>query len=81
MPATLTSAMTTGPTFRLRLKLEQAETEVEAEMAKIRFEALGLTPGASVRLRPLEFGLFPADPGAPAAAVPIEASQRQAAVA
>ena len=34
MPATLTSAMTTGPTFRLRLKLEQAEAEVEAEMAK-----------------------------------------------
>jgi sulfate transport system ATP-binding protein len=81
MPATLTSAMTTGPTFRLRLKLEQVEAEVEAEMAKIRFDALGLAPGASVRLRPLAFGLFPADPGAPAAAVPIEVPQRQAAVA
>jgi sulfate transport system ATP-binding protein len=79
MPATLTSAMTTGPTFRLRLKLEQCEAEVEAEMPKTRFDALGLAPGASVRLRPLEFGLFPADPEAPEAAVPIDVQQPQAA--
>ena len=79
MPATLTSAMTTGPTFRLRLKLEQVEAEVEAEMAKTRFDALGLAPGASVRLRPLEFGLFPAEPGSPAVAVRIDVHQPQAA--
>ena len=79
MPATLTSAMTTGPTFRLRLKLEQVEAEVEAEMARTRFDALGLAPGASVRLRPLEFGLFPAEPGSPAVAVRIDVHQPQAA--
>jgi hypothetical protein len=71
--------MTTGPTFRLRLKLEQVEAEVEAEMARTRFEALGLAPGASVRLRPLEFGLFPAEPGSPAVAVRIDVHQPQAA--
>jgi hypothetical protein len=71
--------MTTGPTFRLRLKLEQGEAEVEAEMAKTRFDALGLAPGAAVRLRPLEFGLFPADPGSPEVALPIEVHQPQAA--
>ena len=59
MPAVLTSVMTTGPTYRLRLKLEQVDVDVEAEMAKMRFDALGLAPGASVVLRPLEFGLFP----------------------
>ena len=62
MAAALTSVMTTGPTFRLQLKLEQADAEVEAEMAKSRFDALRLAPGAAVRLTPLEFGLFPADP-------------------
>jgi sulfate/thiosulfate transport system ATP-binding protein len=81
MPATLTSAMTTGPTFRLRLKLEQGDSEVEAEMAKTRFDALGLAPGASVRLRPLEFGLFPADPAVAPVSVPIDTRQPQAAVA
>jgi sulfate/thiosulfate transport system ATP-binding protein len=57
--AALTAVMTTGPTFRLQLKLEQADAEVEAEMAKTRFDALRLVPGAQVRLTPLEFGLFP----------------------
>ena len=51
--------VTTGPTFRLQLKLEHTDAEVEAEMAKIRFDALGLAPGTPVVLRPLEFGLFP----------------------
>jgi sulfate/thiosulfate transport system ATP-binding protein len=60
MPAVLASVMTTGPTFRLQLKLEQTDAEVEAEMAKSRFDALGLAPGVAVRLRPQEFGLFPA---------------------
>ena len=50
-------------------------------MAKTRFDALALAPGASVRLRPLEFGLFPADPAGPAVATPIELHQPQAAVA
>jgi sulfate transport system ATP-binding protein len=59
MAATLTAVMTTGPTFRLQLKLAQADAEVEAEMAKTRFDALRLVPGAKVRLTPLEFGLFP----------------------
>jgi TOBE-like domain len=72
--------MTTGPTFRLRLKLEQVEAEVEAEMAKTRFDALGLAPGASVRLRPLEFGLFPADPAVPSVPVPMDMPQPEAAV-
>jgi hypothetical protein len=70
MPAILTSVMTTGPTFRLQLRLEQAptevDTEVEAEMPKSRFDAQELAPGDPVRLRPLEFGLFP-EPGAPPA--------------
>src|ERR687892_266828 len=69
--ATLTSVMTTGPTFRLQLALEHAEAEVEAEMAKSRFDALGLAPGASVMLRPLEFGLFPTAGSDPAVAIPI----------
>ena len=81
MPAVLTSVMTTGPTYRLQLKLEQAEAEVEAEMAKSRFDALGLAPGASVRLRPLEFGLFPADPAGSTVAAPTDLHQPQAAVA
>jgi sulfate transport system ATP-binding protein len=85
MPATLTSVMTTGPTFRLRLKLEQDAAEVEAEMAKSRFDALGLAPGAPVTLRPLEYGLFAA-PGyepelAAPALLPRAPSQPQAAVA
>ena len=46
MAATLTAVMTTGPTFRLQLKLEQTGAEVEAEMAKTRFDALRLAPGA-----------------------------------
>jgi sulfate transport system ATP-binding protein len=79
MPAVLTSVVTTGPTYRLRLKLEQVEAEVEAEMAKTRFDELGLAPGASVRLRPLEFGLFPAEPGGPPVAVPVNVHQPQAA--
>ena len=81
MPAVLTSVMTTGPTYRLQLKLEQGDAEVEAEMAKSRFDALGLAPGASVRLRPMEFGLFSADPADPAVATPIDLHQPQAAVA
>jgi sulfate/thiosulfate transport system ATP-binding protein len=60
MAATLTAVMTTGPTYRLQLKLAQSDAEVEAEMAKTRFDALGLTPGAVVALRPREFGLFAA---------------------
>ena len=84
MPAVLTSVVTTGPTYRLQLTLEQADAEVEAEMAKIRFDALGLAPGASVRLRPLEFGLVPADGAASAMVVPTARTgfhRRQAAVA
>jgi sulfate/thiosulfate transport system ATP-binding protein len=72
MAATLTTVMTTGPTFRLQLKLAQADVEIEAEMAKTRFDALRLAPGAPVRLTPLEFGLFPADPTDPHFAVPSE---------
>jgi sulfate/thiosulfate transport system ATP-binding protein len=81
MPAVLTSVMTTGPTYRLQLKREQGDAEVEAEMAKTRFDALGLAPGASVRLRPLEFGLFPADPVGSPVAAPTDLHQPQAAVA
>jgi sulfate/thiosulfate transport system ATP-binding protein len=84
MPAVLTSVMTTGPTYRLQLKLEQAEAEVEAEMAKSRFDALGLAPGAPVVLRPLEFGLFPTSGSDPVATVPLtpaDLQHRQAAVA
>ena len=77
--------MTTGPTYRLQLKLEQADAEVEAEMAKSRFDALGLAPGAAVTLRPLEFGLFPAAEAEPAAPIPLrqrlDADPPQAAVA
>jgi sulfate/thiosulfate transport system ATP-binding protein len=82
MAATLTSVMTTGPTYRLQLKLEQADAEVEAEMAKSRFDALRLAPGAPVRLTPLEFGLFSAD-GADPIVVPVGQAMdhRQAAVA
>jgi sulfate transport system ATP-binding protein len=81
MPAVLTSVMTTGPTYRLQLKLSKADAEVEAEMAKTRFDALGLAPGASVKLRLLEFGLFPADPATPAVSTPTGLNQQQAAVA
>ena len=84
MPAVLASVMTTGPTFRLQLKLEQTDAEVEAEMAKSRFDALGLAPGVAVRLRPLEFGLFAMDGADPAAAVPLappSVPEREAAVA
>jgi hypothetical protein len=81
MPAVLTSVMTTGPTYRLQLKLLQGDAEVEAEMAKSRFDALGLAPGASVRLRPLEFGLFSADPAVPELVTPIALDHPRAAVA
>ena len=63
MRAVLAAVVTTGPTYRLQLRLEQVEAEIEAEMAKSRFDALGLAPGAVVVLRPVDFGLFP-DPGA-----------------
>jgi sulfate/thiosulfate transport system ATP-binding protein len=69
MPAVLTSVVTTGPTYRLQLRLDRAETEIEAEMAKTRFDALGLAAGARVALRPLEFGLFPTTGSEPATAV------------
>jgi sulfate transport system ATP-binding protein len=69
--ATLTSVMTTGPTYRLRLELERADAEVEAEMAKSRFDALGLAPGALVTLRLREFGLFPAAGTNPAGSISI----------
>jgi sulfate transport system ATP-binding protein len=82
MAAALTSVMTTGPTFRLQLKLKQADADIEAEMAKSRFDTLGLAPGALVTLRPREFGLFPAPEADPALAVPIaRKDHRQAAVA
>jgi len=71
MAATLTSVMTTGPTYRLRLELERADAEVEAEMAKSRFDALGLAPGALVTLRLREFGLFPAAGTNPAGSISI----------
>jgi hypothetical protein len=63
--------MTTGPTYRLRLELERADAEVEAEMAKSRFDALGLAPGALVTLRLREFGLFPAAGTNPAGSISI----------
>jgi ABC-type sulfate/molybdate transport systems ATPase subunit len=84
MPATLTSVMTTGPTFRLQLELDQGGGEVEAEMAKSRFDALGLAVGVRVALRPLEFGLFPAAEPAPAEvahAPPLDLRRREAAAA
>jgi sulfate transport system ATP-binding protein len=84
MPAMLTSVVTTGPTFRLQLRLERAGLDVEAEMAKSRFDAMALVPGAEVALRPLDFGLFPADGADPAVIAPLrccDASERQAAVA
>jgi sulfate transport system ATP-binding protein len=73
IPAALRSVVTTGPTYRLQLGLEQADGEVEAEMAKSRFDALGLAPGARVTLRPLEFGLFPAPQSDREVAIPIPA--------
>jgi sulfate transport system ATP-binding protein len=85
MRAVLASVVTTGPTYRLQLTLEQADADVEAEMAKSRFDALGLAPGAPVALRPLEFGLFPAPDAKSAVAIPIVAAREphppQAAVA
>jgi sulfate transport system ATP-binding protein len=71
IPATLISVMTTGPTFRLQLKLMQADAKVEAEMAKSRFDDLRLAPGAAVSLRALEFGLFPAAESDVAGATPV----------
>jgi sulfate transport system ATP-binding protein len=83
--ATLTSVMTTGPSFRLQLALVQAETAVEAEMAKSRFDALKLAPGTAVMLRPVEFGLFPTAGSDPVVAVPtphtLDSQHREAAVA
>jgi hypothetical protein len=38
--------MITGPIYRLRLRLTKSDAEVEAEMAKSRFDSLGLAPGA-----------------------------------
>jgi sulfate transport system ATP-binding protein len=70
MPAILASVMTTGPMFRLQLRLAQGDALVEAEMTKGRFEALGLAPGVSVRVRPVDFGLFPAPEPYPAPATP-----------
>jgi sulfate/thiosulfate transport system ATP-binding protein len=84
IPAVLTSVVTTGPIFRLQLRLERDDVDVEAEMAKSRFDALALAPGAAVALRPLEFGLFPADGTDPSVITPLrcsDASERQAAVA
>jgi hypothetical protein len=60
MPAVLNSVMTTCPTYPLQLKPLHGDAEVEAEMAKSRFDALGLAPGAPVILRPVGFGLFAA---------------------
>ncbi|HEX5078372.1 MAG TPA: sulfate/molybdate ABC transporter ATP-binding protein [Geminicoccaceae bacterium] len=70
IPGTLSAVVTTGPTFRLQLRLEHGEAEVEAEIAKSRFDALRLAPGMPVRLRPLEFGLFAAEETGAAPAVP-----------
>jgi sulfate transport system ATP-binding protein len=82
MAARLVSVMTTGPTFRLQLKLERADAEVEAEMAKSRFDMLGLAPGALVTLRPREFGVFPAPlTDVPAAVPEIDDRELHAAVA
>jgi sulfate transport system ATP-binding protein len=85
MSAILASVVTTGPSFRLQLRLERAELEVEAEMSKSRFIALGLREGAAVMLQPREFGLFPAAEAEPAAPIPLrqrlDADQPQAAVA
>jgi hypothetical protein len=63
--------MTTGRTYRLRLKVELADAEVEAEMAKTRFGALRLAPGAPVVLPHLEFGLIPTAEPDPAVAKPV----------
>jgi hypothetical protein len=76
--------MTTGPTFRLQLKLDQSDGEVEAEMAKSRFDALGLALGVPVALRPLEFGLFSAaepDPAEVSHAPPLDLRRHEAAAA
>jgi hypothetical protein len=84
MAAVLTSVVTTGPTFRLQLRLKRAELVIEAEMAKSRFEALALAPGAAVALRPLDFGLFPEDRADQADIAPLPLSgtpPREAAVA
>jgi hypothetical protein len=56
MSALLAAVATTGPTFRLQLKLDQTDAEVEADMAKSRFDALGLAPGVADQLRWQEFG-------------------------
>jgi hypothetical protein len=45
--------------------------DVEAEMTKMRFDALGLAPGTPVVLRPLEFGLFPTAEPDPGVAKPV----------
>ena len=74
MPAVVASVVTTGPSYRLQLRLERAELEVEAEMTKSRFVALGLAEGAAVMLQPREFGLFPSAEAAPAA--PLQLPQR-----
>ncbi len=84
LPATLTSVMTTGPTFRLQLRLERVDAEVEAEMSKNRFDFLGIAPGAPVTLRPREFGVFPAPQTDASAAVQgreVDADEFRAAVA
>jgi sulfate transport system ATP-binding protein len=74
MAAVLIAVVTTGPTYRLQLKLDHTDAEIEAEMAKTRFDALGLAPGTPVVLRPLEFGLFSTAGSEPAAAHPLSAA-------
>jgi hypothetical protein len=59
------------PGLLVQLKLERADAEAEAEMAKTRFDALGLAPGTPITLRPLEFGLFPTAECNPAVANPL----------
>ena len=59
IPARLETVVTTGPAYRLVCRVGQAERIVEVELARSRFEALRLRPGAPVVLQPREFGLFP----------------------
>ncbi len=85
IPARLETVVTTGPAYRLVCRLCASDQTVEVELAKSRFEALRLGPGARVMLQLQEFGLFRSPGPEPEALPPIlepaEPSRQQAAVA
>ncbi len=67
LAATIESVVTTGPSYRLDLRLPGLAVPLEAELPQAEFDRLQLAPRTQIALTPRRFGLFAAE-DAPAAA-------------